>query len=155
MRVGWPASNLRPVQPGQRSAAASTPAIYGVLPGSGSRCEGGTGVCHADRHVREGGGAHGHGGDGGWQVISESRCADRLPDSDTGPCMRFPPDRRSRSGGLSGTGRSTRTSRYSRLAPAVPCGARSGTRTLSRTASRSWCSWSAWRPCRSRQAEFR
>ena len=87
--------------------------------------------------------------DDGWQVIWESRCADRLPVSDTGPCKRFPPARRSRSAGLSGTGRSTRTSTSSGLAPAVPYGARSGTGTLSRTALPSWCSWSAWGPCRS------
>jgi len=95
-------------------------------------------------------GAHGHGDEGGWQVIAEGRCADRWPDSDTGPCTRFLPDRRTRSAGLSGTGRSTRTSIYSRRAPAVLSGARSGKGTLSRTALPSWCSWSAWRPCPSR-----
>ena len=88
-------------------------------------------------------------------MISESRCAGRLPDSDTGPCIRFPPDRRTRSGGLSGTGRSTRTSTSSRLAPGVPYGARSGAGTLSRTALPSWCSLGAWRPCRSRKARHK
>ena len=122
---------------------------------SGSSCEGGTGVCHAHRPVHEGGGTHGREDDDGWQVIPESRCADRLPGSDTGPCTRFPPDRRTRSGGLSGTGRSTRTSTYSRLAPRVPYGARSGTGTLSLTASPSWCSWSAWRPCQRREGPAR
>ena len=119
-----------------------------MLPGNDFRCVCGTGVCHAHRHVREAEGAHGHDDDDGWQVISESRCADLLPDCDTGPCMRFSPARRTRSGGLSGTGRSTRTSTSSRLVPGVPCGARSGTGILSRTASPSWCSWSDWRPCR-------
>jgi hypothetical protein len=59
-------------------------------------------------------GTHGHDDGGGSQVISGSRCAGRLPDSETGPCARFPPDRRTRSAGLSGTGWSTRTSACSR-----------------------------------------
>jgi Protein of unknown function (DUF3604) len=46
----------------------------------------------------------------GGACFSLSGCVDSSAGSDTGPCRRFPPVRRTRFGGLSGTGRSTRTS---------------------------------------------
>ena len=65
MRVGWPASNLRPEQPDQRSAVASSPVVYGVLPGSGFGCEGGTGFVIRTGTSMRGEGTHSQDDDDG------------------------------------------------------------------------------------------
>jgi hypothetical protein len=68
-----------------------------------------------------------------------------------GPCTRFHPARRSRFRGLSGTGKSIRTSTYSPPTPKALYGAHSRTAISSPTALPSWCFWIAWRPRRRRE----
>jgi hypothetical protein len=60
-------SNMRPVRPGQRSAAGSSPVIDGCLPGSGSSVVPGF-VMHTGTSLGVEG-VHSP-DDGGWQVIS-------------------------------------------------------------------------------------